>query len=115
MNATEHDQGPSQSENTEEDDTPALFMSEIPKNFDLNPSLKAIAALIDEDEESSNENNAAEHILKPRNSPIQNKPYQDRRAIRRKHISPYPEREKKPKRAEATSGELQVYMSLWNL
>lgn len=103
------DEAENDGEEEENDDSCPLFMVGLPKDFSVNPSLAALASLLDDSGDEKHppeEKKGREVVLKPGGGKL--------RAIKSRNArkaAPY----RAPKKTTASMGEAQLFMKMWKL
>lgn len=94
-----------------------LFMEGLPSDFSSNPTLLAIASLLeedgDDDKKKKESSTPARPVAAPKPGGGKLRSIQNNRT-RRAAASPYPKQNKPPKK-EASMGEAQLFLKLWKL
>ena len=117
-NEASGDRDASSSDDNDDKEEPLcpLFMEGLPRDFSSNPTLLAIASLLEEDDDDNNKKKESSTPARPVAAPklgggklrsVQNR-------TRRAAASPYPKQNKPPKK-EASMGEAQLFLKLWKL
>ena len=98
-----------------------LFMEGLPKDFATNPSLAALASLLQNDEDDDNKNNEHDDTITNKPLPVIMKSGGGKlrrskgRQQRQSTNTPYAAKNKNKTEETASLGEAQLFMKLWKL
>jgi hypothetical protein len=111
------DPNPNTKDDDDDDVTCPLFMEGLPSDFSKNPQLAALASLLEEDDKDDNEQEARDLKSKKEGAAPQaggGKVRSVKTRQRRKAV-PYPAKEKKPSKKEASVSEAHLFLKMWKL
>jgi hypothetical protein len=110
------DPNPITIEDDDDDITCPLFMEGLPSDFSKNPDLAALASLLEEDDKDDDEE--ARDVTSKKESATPQAGGGKVRSVKtrqRRKGAPYPQKDMKPSKKEASVSEAHLFLKMWKL